>query len=250
MARIDARWFGIVAVTVVVAAAVAFGVDRGLTTPAAAATSAVSGDTVTVSGVGTADAAPDTLTVDFTVHAAYADVQTTLNTVSLRARKVLAALHAAGVKEPNLRTSDLQLNRNYNRYGTPIGYAASETVEARITPLADAGRAIAAAAHATDHVDIGNLNFDIAHDSALLRQARANAFADARSRAEQYAGLAADHLGKVESIRETVSSPPSTYPNAIYGDAAAGLAKRMSPAVIRGGRQTLTVRDTIVWSLT
>lgn len=244
--RLDLRWLGIVAVIGLVAAAVAIGVGRVRPAPAAAATTRPVSDTVTVSGIGTADGAPDTLTVDFTVHAAYADVQTTLDAVATRARNVLAALHAAGVKEHNLRTSDLQLGRNYNRYGTPIGYQSSETVEARITPLADAGRTIAAAAHATDHVDIGNLNFDIAHDDTLLHQARTNAFADARQRAEQYAALAGRHLGQVQSIHETVQAPAASYrAPLLYGlDQAA-----KSSVPIRGGRQTLTVRDTITWSL-
>jgi len=237
----------LVAPVAVVVAVLLVVVGRDRAAPAAAATPVTTADTVTVSGVGTADGAPDTLTVDFTVHAARADVQSTLDTVAAEAKRVLAALHKAGVLERNLRTSDLQLDRNYNNHGVPIGYTSSETIEARITPLADAGRTISSAADATPHVDIGNLGFDIAHDDQLVRQARSNAFADAKSRASQYASLAGRPLGQVQSIRETVQAPPSyPYPGSFD---AAGVLEHRAPVPIRGGRQSLTVRVTVVWAL-
>lgn len=237
------RSLWLVAAVAVLAAGLVVGIGRGGSAPAATPTS--SARTVTVSGVGTADGAPDTLTVDFTVHAAYADVQATLDAVSARSHKVLAALRGAGVKQSGLRTSDLELGRNYDSHGTPIGYQSSETVEARITPLAAAGHAMEAAARATDHVSIGNLSFDIAHDASLLTQARANAWADAKSRAQQYAGLAGGQLGQVQTIRETVSNPQPSYAEPL--DSSAGAASFRKAVTIRGGRQTLTVRVTVVW---
>lgn len=242
------RWMWVATLAVMVAGVlVATGVGRG-DSRAALAADTVPDDTVTVTGVGTADGAPDTLTTDFTVHVRRTGVQAALDAQAAATRKLLAALRAAGVDNQHLRTTDLELYRRYDRHGNPIGYVASETVEARITPLDHAGRTIASGATSSTHVDVGGLSFDIANDDALVKQARTNAYADAKARADQYAGLAGRSLGRVEKINETVKTP---QPTVYAGDALAASAGTAAQSVpIKGGQKTLTVRVTIVWQLT
>jgi uncharacterized protein YggE len=216
--------------------------------PAAAATGPAT--VVTVVGTGTADGTPDTLTVDFTVSATRSTVQTALDAQAAATRRVFAALQSHGVGRKEIATTNLELDRHYDSHGVATGFEASETVEARIAPLARAGRTITAAAtSAGDMVQVGDMSFDIASDKTLLGSARSNAFADAKARAQQYAQLSGRSLGAVQKITEVVAAPtPPTF----YGTAglSADSAKRVAAEPLRAGQQTLTVNVTVSWSLT
>ncbi|HEU5034201.1 MAG TPA: SIMPL domain-containing protein [Mycobacteriales bacterium] len=244
------RWPWLVGVAALVAGLlVVTGVGRG-GGRAAIAADTVPDDTVAVTGIGTADGTPDTLTVDFTVHVNRGDVQSALDAQAAATRRVLAKLRRDGVDNKHLRTTDLSLYRRYDNHGNPIGYTASNTLEARITPLTHAGRTISDAAATSSHVDVGDLRFDIANDDQLMTQARANAYADAKQRAEQYAALSGRSLGRVEKVNETVRAPEQPQPQ-VYADAlSAGSAGRAAAVPIQAGQQTLLVRVTIIWQLT
>lgn len=251
MASIRTRALAAAIAAAVVLVAVLLLVGRGGSRSAAAATSGGS-DTVTVVGVGTADGAPDTLTVDFTVHVTRGTVQDALDSQAVYARRVFAALQRSGVARKDVKTTDLELNRHYDNHGNPSGFDGSETVEAKISPLTHAGRTITAGATAAPgHVDVGNMSFDVMNDDALLASARSNAYADAKTRAQQYAQLAGRSLGPVVKISETVDEGGT--PDKFVGEdfaAGAGTALRAAPVPLRAGQQTLTVHVTVVWSLT
>ena len=152
-----------------------------------------------------------------------------------------------GVAKKNVQTTDLSLDRHYDNNGNVTGYDAGETVRAKISPLSHAGRTISSAAtSAGNDVAVGQLSFDVANDASLLTEARANAFADAKSRAQQYADLAGRSLGRVQKISETVQSPQPVY---FASDAAAAGAPKAASVPIRPGQQTLTIDVTVIWTL-
>ncbi|MDQ1696374.1 MAG: uncharacterized protein QOJ03_1727 [Frankiaceae bacterium] len=249
MARTRFRRWGWLLIVAVLSAGilVANGAGRGPGHVAEAANDPTD-DAVTVTGVGAADGVPDTLTVDFSVSVRRSTVQSALDAQSRYTRRVLSALHDAGVADKQVRTTDLELFRFRNRHTHTSGYFASESVEARLTPLTHAGRTIAAVAASSSHVDVGQLRFDIANDTDLVKQARDNAWADAKARAEQYATLSGRSLGRVEHVTETVRTVPVED---FFGGAAAGSVGTGTPSVpLRGGQQTLTVRVNVVWALT
>lgn len=217
---------------------------------AVADTSSTSTDTVTVTGVGTASGTPDTLDVDFRVHVTRPSVQTAIDGQAAAAHRLLTALDKAGIDRRQVRTTDLAINRHYDNHGNVTGYDAEETVRASISPLREAGRTISAAATSSGNdVEVGQISFDIADDSGLVTTARANAFADGKSRAQQYADLAGRSLGRVVKVTESVRRAPApTYYRGAALDAARAAATAAVP--IRGGRQPLTVRVTVIWQLT
>ena len=242
------RAIWIVVAVVAAVAVVVLGVSRA-GAPAVHADAAVDNDTVTVTGVGSADGAPDALGVDFRVAVTRPTVQTALDAQAAAARRVLAALQRHGVARADVRTTDLSLDRHYDNHGNVTGYDAGETIHARLMPLRGAGATISAAAtSAGNDVEVGSLSFDLVDDDAVVKAARADAYGDARGRAQQYADLAGRSLGRVQRISEQVVSPPPVqfYDEALFAKAAAG---RSASVPIRGGRQTLTVRVTVVWTL-
>lgn len=239
----------VAAAVVVLVAAVVVGVVRPGGTSVRAATAG--NDSITVTGVGTADAAPDTLTVDFTVHVTSSTVQEALDAQAGAVRHLLDALKAAGVARNRTQTTDLSLDRHYDDHGVVTGYDADETVRAKVQPLSHAGATISrAATSAGNAVGVGDIAFDLGDDETVVTSARANAFADAKSRAQQYAGLSGRGLGRVEKVTEVVDAPPQPvdyYQRSALLDASAGAAKSSVP--LRPGQQTLTVRVNVTWSL-
>jgi uncharacterized protein YggE len=243
------RYVWLAAIGAVLATVVVLGTGRHASHEAAAATG-TSADTVTVTGVGTADGAPDTLSAEFTVQVTRSSVQAALDAQSAAARRLFSSLQRAGVKRTDMQTADLQLNRHYDNHGTVTGYDASQTVRAKVSPLSHAGRTISAGARSSGNdVTVGQLTFDVVNDKSLLTQARANAYSDARDRAEQYASLAGRSLGPVQKISETVQPPAPVPYYAADAFRSAATAGKAAAVPLQGGQQTLTVNVTVVWAL-
>ncbi|HMC69652.1 MAG TPA: SIMPL domain-containing protein [Mycobacteriales bacterium] len=237
---------GLAALVAVLLAAVGGGAPR----PAAAATPAAGPDTVSVSGVGTVQGVPDTLTASFDVHVTRSSVQAALDATATAASRVLHRLGKDGISGRKVQTASMQLSPHYDEHGNVTGYDATETVTAKISPLKGAGRAISDAATASGNdVNVSGLSFDVTDDHGLLGDARTKAFADAKDRAQQYAGLAGRSLGSVRTITETVETSPVPMPYA--ADLAAGSSGRVAAkaAVLRPGEQPVSVTVTVVWAL-
>ncbi len=205
--------------------------------------------TVTVVGSGKVTGTPDTLRADIGVEATAADVSSALNESSAQVTKVTDAVVAAGVDRKDIQTQQVSLTPRYSTAapgGTSeiTGYQATNTIRVTIRDLAKASDILAAAATAGgDNTRISNVAFAIDDDSELMTQAREAAFDDARSRAEQYASLAGDSLGKVQTITEETSG--QTQPVTVQRDAVAA-----SPVPIEPGEQTLTFSVTVTYALT
>jgi uncharacterized protein len=90
------------------------------------------------------------------------------------------------------------------------------------------------------------MSFSISDMSGLMKTARDNAFADAKDRATQYAGLSSRTLGRVEHVTEKVNdNGPVVYASA--GSVAGG---KVAAVPINPGQQTVSVNVTVVWQIT
>lgn len=228
-----------------VAAVMVAGVLVAATGSGAQAANDPTDDSITVSGVGTAAGTPDTLTVEFTVRERRTTVQAALSAQTHDTNLLVAALKKDGLKDADITTTDLELYKVHNRKTGFTGYRASESVEASISPLDSAGRAISDAASSSSHVDIGGMSFSISDVSALMKTARDNAYADAKDRATQYAGLSSRTLGRVEHVTEKVNDNGPVYASAGAASGSVG-----APVPISPGQQTVTVNVTVVFQIT
>ncbi|HZE65414.1 MAG TPA: SIMPL domain-containing protein [Sporichthyaceae bacterium] len=153
----------------------------------------------------------------------------------------------APVPPPDATTSAPTSTPGWEGPPGPNGYEVMETVAVTIRNLTDAGATISdAAAAGGDATRINGLSFAIDDNTAVLRQARDAAFADAKAKAEQYAKLAGRSLGKVSVITENSSGDGGgvVYPMYAARSQAAG-----SPVPISAGSQQVTVTNTVVWQL-
>jgi uncharacterized protein YggE len=93
-------------------------------------------------------------------------------------------------------------------------------------------------------VRLQGVAYALEDDAALQEEARAEAFAAARVRAEQLATLTGRTLGEVVEVREQ-TSPSAPMP---YAAADAGRVEEMSVALAPGSA-TVTVTVHVHWSL-
>jgi uncharacterized protein YggE len=200
---------------------------------------------IEVVGTGLVSGTPDTALLNMSVQATASAVNDAMSEMTADMNRVLAALRGDGVPDRDIATSGLSLNQNYGPQGAPDGYQASESVTVKLHPLSSAGKAIAdAVAAGGSDARLDGISLDFSDDSAMVRAARAQAFAQARAEAQQYAALAGRPLGAVESITEQFANPvpqPMTYQGAVAGTSAA--------VPVNPGTQQVSVSVQVIWAL-
>jgi uncharacterized protein YggE len=159
--------------------------------------------------------------------------------------KVLLALKGAGIEQKDYQTSRLSLQPQISSSKTSgppaiVGYRASNRVTIRlhdITKVADViDTLVGAGAN-----DIGGINFMVSQASKLLDEAREQAIADARRKAEIYAKAAGVTLGAPLGISEGGSPGPIAF-----GRLAAGVPQSVP---IAPGEETLHISVSVSWAL-
>ncbi|MFC3085668.1 SIMPL domain-containing protein [Tabrizicola soli] len=160
---------------------------------------------INVTGTGTVEAAPDvaTLSIGVTTQGETAVAALAANSAAMEA--VMARLAAAGVEARDMQTSNLSVNPNWTGYdsGTPTisGYVAANLLTVTIRDLAGLGPVLDAAVQDGANT-LNGLSFGFADPEPLLDEARKEAVADARARAELLAAAAGVKLGRILSISE------------------------------------------------
>jgi uncharacterized protein YggE len=213
--------------------------------------------TIAVSGTGKISAAPDV-----------ADISLGVVTEAKTAREALAAnneamasLHKAlkqrGVADKDMQTIEIRVTPRHKRRNptqdegfTPqiIGYEVANQVRItardipRMGPLLDALVQVGAN-------QIQGINFRIEDPEKLLDIARRQAIANAKRKAELYAGEAGVVVGAPILIREEGVIVPFFLQQIEEREAAGEAAATMAPAPIAPGQQELSVTVHVVYAL-
>ena len=203
-----------------------------VTTGTAAATSAPDDATrgVTVSGTGTASGPPDVLRFTVGVQVTAPGVDAAMASANAAQDRVLAVLRQRGVEDRDVQTASVRLEPRYDAEGQAItGYTVSEDVRVAVRDLATAGATISAAVAAGgDAARLSGVQLVLEDDDALRVQAREEAFAEARAKAEQYAELAGRELGAVQTVVEDVRPTGQPWQERAF-DTAASAAVPLAP---------------------
>jgi uncharacterized protein len=200
---------------------------------------------ISVTGEATVAVAPDLAEIDggVTTEAKTAREASDANNAAMG--KVLLALKGAGIDEKDYQTSRLSLQPQNapNRSGPPaiVGYRAANRVTIRVRDVAKIANVIDTLVGAGAN-EIGGINFTVSQNSKLLDQAREQALADARRKAEIYANAAGVTLGSPLSISEEHSPTPMPYRRMSAGIAAAA-------APVAQGEETLQVTVSVSWAI-
>ena len=196
---------------------------------------------ISVSGRGEVFGTPDTLTVTIGISVGKSTVSEAVDVAAGRATDLIGALKDLGVVDEDIQTSNYSIypEYDYRENQTPriTGYRVDNTLTVKIRDLD------AATAAAGDDVRVNGVSFVLEDNDALLVAARAAAWEDAKTKAEQLADLAGVTLGTPLTISESVGSTPVP----LYARAEVAPGDVATP--IQPGQETVTVDLTVTFAI-
>ncbi|MBN9005726.1 MAG: SIMPL domain-containing protein [Rhizobiales bacterium] len=207
---------------------------------------AVPPPTISVTGEATISAPPDLARIEAGVTTDAKTAHDASNANDDAMGKVLLALKGAGISEKDYQTSQVSLQPQYsssqNRSGPNVltGYRAINRITIKVRDILKVASVIDAVVGAGAN-DLGGISFTVSNSSKLLDDARGQAIADARRKAEIYAKAAGVTLGDPVSISEEGTPAP-----VMYRRVAAPMA---ASAPIAPGEETLRVTVGVSWEI-
>ncbi|MEA2892557.1 MAG: uncharacterized protein QOI05_3350 [Bradyrhizobium sp.] len=200
--------------------------------------------TISVTGEATVSVPPDLAQIDAGVSTEAKTAREASETNNAAMGKVLLALKGAGIEEKDFQTSRLSLQPQYapNRSGpnAVVGYRAANRVTIKLRDVTKVAATIDLLVAAGAN-ELGGISFMVSAASKLLDDAREQAIADARRKAEIYAKAAGVTLGSPVSISEEGSQVAPQFRRMAAGVAAS--------APVATGEETLHVTVSVVWAI-
>jgi uncharacterized protein YggE len=199
---------------------------------------------ISVTGEATVSAPPDQAQIEagVTTEAKTAREASDANNAAMG--KVLLALKGAGIEEKDFQTSRLslqpQIAPNRADPSAIVGYRATNRVTLRLRDVTKVASVIDTLVAAGAN-DIGGINFTVSQASKLLDEAREQAIADARRKAEIYAKATGVTLGAPLAVSEGGTPGPIPYRRMAAGMAAA--------TPVAQGEETLQVTVSVSWAI-
>jgi len=208
--------------------------------------------TISMTGEGSASAVPDlaVLTSGVVTEAKTAREALDANTAAMT--KLIDSFKATGIEARDVATSGFSVQPRYvypqprnGEQGPPriTGYEVRNNVTVKVRDLAKLGTILdTAVTQGSNQID--GLTFDIAKKEELLNEARKKAYADARVKAELYAGAAGVTLGRLRNLSEQSGYHPPPRPMMMRAEAA-----KAAPVPVEAGEQELSVTVTATWEI-
>ena len=200
--------------------------------------------TISVRGEAQVSAPPDLAQIDAGVNTEAKTAREASEANNTTMGKVLLALKGAGIDEKDYQTSRLSLQPQYapNRSGpnAVVGYRSVNRVTIKLRDVTKVASTIDLLVAAGAN-ELGGINFMVSAASKLLDDAREQAIADARRKAEIYAKAAGVTLGSPVSISEEGAPGPAPFRKMAAGMAAS--------APVAQGEETLQVTVSVVWAI-
>jgi uncharacterized protein len=213
-----------------------------LATPALAQTAPPA--MISVTGEASVSVAPDLAQIDAGVTSEAKTAREASDANNAAMGKVLLALKSASIDEKDFQTSRLSLQPQAapNRPGPAsiVGYRASNRVTIRLRDVTKVASVIDTLVAAGAN-DVGGINFTVSQASKLLDEAREQAIADARRKADIYAKAAGVSLGAPLSITEEGGHGPIPYRRMAAGMAAS--------TPVAQGEEKLQVTVSVSWAI-
>ena len=214
----------------------------------ASITQTIAGTRLDISATGEVTRVPDVAIISAGVISRSPTATAALQDSANRMDRVLAALKRAGVADRDIQTSTVSLNPEYrypeNQAPVLTGYTASNQVTVRFRDIRNSGKILDALV-AVGANQINGPSMTIEHPEQALDEARSQAIAEGRARAELYARALGMRVAKVVSISESGGyyAPPPAPPAPMMAAAERSYTK------IEPGEQKLQVSLSMVFEL-
>ena len=202
--------------------------------------------TISVVGEGRVLVQPDVANVSLGVESTAPTLTQAQDEANTRMQAVVDALLAQGVARDDVRTSRLSVGPVYDpRDASQLrGYRAANSVQVKLRDLGRAG-AIVDAVTAAGANRVDGISFAVDDPTGPKDQARAQALANARAKADQLASLAGVRIVGVKAISESdASSRPMPAERAAPAALAAPAA---APPPVEPGTQEVRTQVSVTY---
>jgi len=200
-------------------------------------------NTINVSGYGEAFGAPDIATFTFTVSSEKTTVAAAQTEATAKINAITEYLKAQGVADKDIRTSDYSINPQYDytttacavgvpcRGGTQTlrGYEVRQTTTIKVRDTAKAGDLLTGVG-TKGATEVSGLSFTFDDPNKLQNDARANAIADAKQKADLLAKQLGVSLVRVVSYNDSGNYPTPYYAKDVAYGMGAGVANQAAEA--------------------
>jgi uncharacterized protein YggE len=212
--------------------------------------------TISVEGHGEVSGVPDTALVTSGVTTQGVTAREALDANTAAMAQLIETLKAAGIEARDIQTSGFSVSPNYvytdardaNGYTLPPkinGYIVSNSVSVRVRKLDTLGTVLDQAVTVGANT-ISGISFSVADPSALYEKARLAAFADAKTKANLYAGAAELQLGNIITLSEAQSyGQPEPY----MMRAAMSEQADAAPVPVQAGELSFAINVSVTWAL-
>ena len=207
------------------------------------------GTRLDISATGETTRVPDVAIISAGVVTRAPTAAAAISENSARMDRVLAALKRAGVADRDVQTSSINLNPEYryqeNRAPELVAYSATNQVSIRFRDIRSSGKILdALVAEGANQINGPTLTID--KPEAALDEARVNAIANGRARADLYARALGKRVVRVVSVSEGGGSyyPPPPMPMAERDSMA-----QVANTKIVAGEQRLQIGVSMVFEL-
>jgi uncharacterized protein len=204
---------------------------------------------ISISGHGEVRVVPDLAVVSIGVTTQANTAREALDGNTKSMKLLLDTLKKAGIETRDMATSNFSVGPRLdygNNTGQPakvVGYDVNNMVTITVRKIDDLGELLDVAV-STGSNTINGISFSVSKPDAMLTEARKEAVADARSKAETYAAAGGFKLGNIITINEgTAYQPPVTYA------AKADRAASADAVPIAQGEQALSVDVSITYEI-
>lgn len=164
---------------------------------------------ITVVGRGEVKITPDVARVTIGVQTEGKDAATALAENNTRMQALIDAIKTAGIPETDIQTVGFSIYPTYN-YEAPTpqltGYQVSNAVNVKVS-INGTGDVLDKVVTAGAN-NVSNIAFEVSNPQQAQADARKAAMADAKTRADQFAGAGNAQVGAVLVISELVSQAP------------------------------------------
>lgn len=212
-------------------------------------TQAIAGTKLDINVTGEVTRVPDLAVISAGVVSRASTASAALQDNARRMDRVIAAIKAAGIADRDIQTSSINLNPEYkyveNQPPQLVGYTATNQVSVKFRDIRNSGKILDALVSEGAN-QINGPNMTVEHPETALDEARANAIAAGRARAELYARSLGMRVVRVVSVSESgnYAPPPPPMPMYARAEAAGAPSTRIEP-----GEQKLQVTLSMVFEL-
>lgn len=192
-----------------------------------------SGNTITVVGVGNGSGTPNTAQVGLGVSATRSSIRDAVSAASADEQKLLTALHNQGVQDKDIQTASIWVSTQTNCCPqTLVGYNAATQFTVTMHSISSITPVLEVAVDAVgNELQINGISVYVADQGPMLKSARANAMADANTKAQDYARISGHHVGGLIGVSEVVQYGSGFSCDQCGGKGAGGGGIQVLPGV-------------------